>query len=76
MQKEIKRKRLEANLTQKELAEILGVCKQTVCEWEKGRSVPRHKTLVKLTNALNTTAEELFAEVADNISKDIVPQYD
>ena len=36
--KKLKEKRQEANLTQKELAEILHVSRQTISSWEVGRT--------------------------------------
>ena len=37
----IKKERNNKNLTQSQLAKKIGVSKQTVCDWEEGRSVPR-----------------------------------
>ena len=36
----LKAARVNAGLTQKEVAEKLGVSNNTVCAWEKGKSIP------------------------------------
>lgn len=48
-------------MTQKELADSLGVTKNTVANWEKGRAIPKltpaqYKTLLKM---LNISVEDL-----------------
>jgi len=57
----LRRLRTLQQLTQKELADALGVTQDTVANWERGRSVPRltipqFKTLLKV---LQVTPEEL-----------------
>jgi putative transcriptional regulator len=56
----IKEKRLSANMTQDELANILGVGRSAVAMWETGESLPRAKTLIDLAKALDCSVEELF----------------
>lgn len=46
----IKKLRLKHHITQKKLAEILGVSSGTVASWEMGNRFPRWKTLSKLSN--------------------------
>jgi transcriptional regulator with XRE-family HTH domain len=48
-------------LTQKELAEKVGVSWQTVSEWESGRQQPRMSHLRKLCEVLEVTADELLS---------------
>ena len=44
----LKKWRLKKGLTQKELAEVLGVSRQTVASWEIGRTEIPYKALKKL----------------------------
>ena len=55
-------------LTQKELAEKVGVPYQTVQRWESGESFPRPKHLRQLCAALDVTPDELLTpdELAGN----------
>jgi len=53
----IRRRRL---LTQKELAEKVGVSWQTISEWERGNMQPRMKHVRALCAALDVTPEELL----------------
>ncbi|MEQ9001417.1 MAG: helix-turn-helix transcriptional regulator [Coleofasciculus sp. B1-GNL1-01] len=57
----LKKLRMLQNLTQQELADVLGVTQDTVANWERGRAVPRltvsqFKTLLAV---LKVTPEEL-----------------
>lgn len=58
----LKEKRQEANLTQKELAEILHVSRQTISSWEVGRTYPDLDVLVAVS--------ELYAIPLDDLLKD------
>lgn len=49
MKKYLKEKRTNANLSQAEVAENLGVSKNTVAAWETGRSTPEVRYLKKLS---------------------------
>jgi transcriptional regulator with XRE-family HTH domain len=55
----IKAARLAAGMTQKELAEKIGVPYQSVQRWEKGAFKPSLDNLIKLAAALGKTVEEL-----------------
>lgn len=60
--------RRKAGLTQKRLAFLLGVTRQTIIRWEQGASQPSTLMVPKLAWALRITSEELldsFVEVAD-----------
>ena len=59
--KRIKEKRLDLDLTQKELADLLGVSKAIVCNWEKGKKKPSSKNLIQLSKTLNISLEYLIA---------------
>lgn len=49
-------------LTQKGLAERVGVPYQTVQRWESGQSFPRPTALRRLCEALEVTPDELLTE--------------
>lgn len=56
----IRKFRTELGLSQKELAEKLGVAQNTVAQYEKGTSKLSIEVLYYLTLALNTTADEIL----------------
>ena len=56
----IKEARLRAGLTQRQLAEKLGVPYQSIGQWERGVNMPRKKTVDKLADALNVSSEYLW----------------
>lgn len=51
----IKQARKRKNITQKELAELLGVKVQTVLRWEKGEREPSIETIQKMMQILETS---------------------
>ncbi len=58
--KNIKKFRVEANLTQDALAQKISVTRQTVSSWETGRTQPDVEMLEQLSNALGKSLEELI----------------
>lgn len=68
--KRLKEKRQEANLTQKELAEILFVSRQTISSWEVGRTYPDLETLVAISELYATPLDYLLKEDSQMV-KDI-----
>ncbi len=60
--KRLKGIRNEMGLTQKELAEILGVNQATVSYWEKGVSSPDFNTLKILANYFDVSVSYLLGE--------------
>lgn len=72
--------RVEKNLTQKELSEILHYSDNAVSSWEKGKTLPNNpETLMKLSELYNVSLEELLygerknsknsKEISDNMEK-------
>ena len=57
---EIKCKRTAMSMTQKQLADLLGVEQNTVSQWECGVRFPRRGQLLKLSSILNCTVDELL----------------
>lgn len=56
----LKRLRLEKNLSQKALAEKLNVNFRTISAWEKSICEPSIEMLVKLSDFFNETIEDLL----------------
>ena len=52
--------RLAANLTQREVAEKIGVAKSTYSQYESGNREPMIATIKKLAKLLNVSADELL----------------
>ncbi|MBQ6266708.1 MAG: helix-turn-helix transcriptional regulator [Clostridia bacterium] len=52
--------RKAAGLTQKALADQLGISFQAVSKWERGEALPDTGLLLELCDALNTTADKLL----------------
>ena len=57
-------RRKEAGLTQKQLANLLGLKRSSISKWENGASKPRAETLKKLADLLNCTVDELLKEAS------------
>ena len=51
----IKAARKAKKLTQEELGKKIGVSFQAIAQWETGRRNPKYETLLKISNALETT---------------------
>lgn len=60
----LKLARIEANLTQKDLAAVIGVTQQTIAKWELGITTPSHfKHLRALETTLKKPAIALFPDI-------------
>ncbi len=58
----IKELRDEKNLSQKALAERVGVTQQAVAKWEGGKSEPDSKTLITLADFFGCTVDYLIGK--------------
>ena len=56
----LKETRLEQNLTQEALANVVGVTRQTIIAIEKEKFVPSVKLALQLASALNTPIGKMF----------------
>jgi len=56
----LREQRKKVKLTQKELAELLGLHQSAVCDYERGRAVPSVKTIAGLAVTLRTSADYLL----------------
>ena len=63
MNMKLKLARVAKNLSQEELAEEIGVTRQTIGLIEKGKYNPTLNLCVRLAKALDRTLDELFWEV-------------
>lgn len=57
----LKTMRIEANLTQKELAEKLMISRQAISNYEQGRGYPSIDILVEMCKLFNTSLDELLS---------------
>ena len=64
--------RAKRGMTQAELAEVCGVSQKTISALEVDRRNPSYDLLIRLTKALNVTADELIGSSNDEagIGKD------
>lgn len=58
----IKRARNEAKLTQEQAAEALGVSRQTVSNWENGKSYPDIISVIKMSDLYSVSLDRLLKE--------------
>lgn len=56
----VKNARINAGLSQKELALTMNVSIPTVSDWESGKKFPKGKNLIKLAQILRTTTDYLL----------------
>lgn len=62
----IKRLRIDAGLTQEELAQSLGVARSTVTQWERGWTQPRMGMVHKLAVFFGTTNSVIVKKKTGN----------
>ncbi len=75
----IKRIRLEKNLTQEQLASKLGISAQAVSKWETSETYPDGSLLLPLAQELNVSLDELFDNetvTMGDISRRIIKLFD
>lgn len=53
-----------ANMSQEELADLMGVSRQTIYRWENGRGEPSHDKLLRLAECLGVPVESLSEETS------------
>ncbi len=56
----LKQLRIDSDLSQEELAKIIGVKQQTIGGWETGRTEPDHQITCRLADFFNVTVDELL----------------
>lgn len=69
-------KRREKNITQGQLADMVGVSHQAVSKWERGESMPEISKLSDLSSALNVPTEDIVAAMhTDGGTDETKPEY-
>ncbi len=58
----IRKKRIEKRLTQEKFAEIIGISKWTVINWESGKRIPLATYLPKISSTLDVSVNYLLGE--------------
>lgn len=61
----IRQLRRDAGMTQEQLAEQLGVTRQTISKWENGSSVPDADVVSKMASLLDVPVNELLGCASD-----------
>lgn len=56
----IKNARMEANLTQEQIAEALGVSRQTISNWETGKTYPDIVSVIKMSDLYDVSLDLLL----------------
>ncbi len=59
-------KRKKKNITQGQLADMMGVSHQAVSKWERGESMPEISKLASLSDAISVPADEILAAMNSN----------
>ncbi|QVK17761.1 helix-turn-helix transcriptional regulator [Mycoplasmatota bacterium] len=54
------KKRQQLEMTQGQLADLLGVKSNTVCQYENGNRKPRGQTAIKISKILNIPLEKII----------------
>ncbi|WP_024621229.1 helix-turn-helix domain-containing protein [Metaclostridioides mangenotii] len=71
LSKKIKFLRVENNMSQEKLAEILNVSRQSISKYENGSSVPDHEKLTKIVKVFDVTYDYLLDDEVDIIDSGI-----
>ena len=58
----LRRIRKSRSITQKELADRMGITQQVIGHWERGVRIPKTQSVHRLADALGVAPEELYAD--------------
>ena len=72
--KQIKRYRMEANLSQEELADKVFVSRQTISNWENDKNYPDIKSLVLMSEVFHVSLDHLVKGDLERMKKEIDTQ--
>lgn len=65
----LKDARLKENLTQEDIAEKLGVSRQTISSWENGKSYPDIASIIKISDIFNISLDKFLKEDKKLVNK-------
>lgn len=68
----IKQLRIDNNLTQKDIADALGMTPTGISYWESGYAVPNYETLKKLANFFNVSMDFLTGNESNKDENDVL----
>ena len=71
IKEQLRKKRNENNITQEELAEMIFVSRQTISNWENGKSYPDIKSLILLCDIYNISLDKLVRGDVKLMQKEI-----
>lgn len=61
--------RVNANMTQQDVAREMGISKQTIVNWEKGKNAPGIAQMQMLSKLYNIPTDNIFFENHSTLSK-------
>ena len=68
----IRRKRETSKVSQKVLAEALGIAENTVASWEKGKNIPPSDRVIGIAKFLKCSTDEILLEEGEReVSEDV-----
>ncbi len=68
----LKTLRKQANLTQKEMAEKMGISQPAYGDWERGVKKPSHENLIKIAKCYGVTTDYLLEGKKDDVDSSTV----
>ena len=68
----LKTLRKQANLTQKEMAEKMGISQPAYGDWERGVKKPSHENLIKIAKFYGVTTDYLLEGKKDDVDSSTV----
>lgn len=71
--KNLRDARNEAGLTQKKLAQMVGISQQSYSDYENDRTFPDEVTFIKIADALNVSTDYLLGR-SDDLGAVVMPQ--
>ena len=72
LSRQLKTRREEQGLSQDEVAKAIFVSRQTISNWETGRTYPDVQSLLLLSVAFDISIDELIKEYPEEVSKNTV----
>lgn len=67
--------RKQKNMTQEDFAKIFHVTRQTVSNWENGKSYPDLQTLVQISNEFNVSLDTMLKEDMNMVKKSTTTRF-